>query len=198
MQADAPPLILASASAARAGLLRNAGVMFSVQPVALDEGELKRRMTAEPPGRVAMALADAKAAMIDEPDAMVIGADQVLVCDGTSFDKPAGLAVAASHLRALRGRSHTLATAVTCWRQGAAVWRHLATPSLTMRDVCDGFIEEYLALEGDSCLGSVGAYRLEGPGIQLFSRVEGDHSAILGLPLLPLLNFLREAGVLLS
>ena len=113
------------------------------------------------------------------------------------FDKPADPGAARSHLMALRGRTHLLATAVVAWRGGGRVWGHVATPRLTMRPFSDTFLDAYLAAEGDALLPSVGAYRLEGPGAQLFSRVEGEHAAVLGLPLLPLLEFLRGHGVLL-
>jgi septum formation protein len=136
-----------------------------------------------------------------EPEALVIGADQMLVCtiDGTErwFDKPADLAAARGHLRSLRGREHRLVTAIVCWRHGARIWQHVAIPRLTMRNASDSFIEAYLVAEGDRVLSSVGAYRLEGPGVQLFSAVEGEHAAVLGVPLLALLDFLRDHGVLL-
>ena len=146
-----------------------------------------------------MILADAKARRIAgrHPEALVIGADQILVCDGRWFDKPADLDGARAHLRALRGRAHVLVSTMVVWRHGGRIWQHLAQPRLTMRDISDEFLEAYLGIEGEAVLGSVGAYRLEGPGAQLFSRVEGEHSAILGLPLLPLLEFLRGHGVLL-
>jgi septum formation protein len=131
----------------------------------------------------------------------VIGADQMLVCaiDGAErwFDKPADLEVARGHLRLLRGREHRLVTAIVCWRHGARIWQHVAVPRLAMREVSDEFIEAYLAAEGERVLGSVGAYRLEGPGVQLFRAVQGEHAAVLGVPLLPLLDFLRGHGVLL-
>ena len=120
----------------------------------------------------------------------------MLVCEGRWFDKPAGMDGAREHLRALRGRTHELVSAMVCWRGGARVWQHLARPRLTMRDFSDGFLDAYLEAEGEAVLASVGAYRLEGPGVQLFDRIEGEHSAILGLPLLPLLGFLRQHGLL--
>ena len=127
----------------------------------------------------------------------MIGADQLLVCEGRWFDKPPDMVAARAQLLALRGRPHELMTAMVCWRGGQRVWQHLARPRLTMRGFSDAFLDAYLALEGEAVLGSVGAYRLEGPGVQLFDAVEGEHSAILGLPLLPLLDFLRGHGVLL-
>lgn len=200
--AAAAPLILASASAARRALLEAAlspTLRFTVQAASVDEVATKRRMQAAgaSPQDAALALADAKAAAVPAGDAIVIGADQVLVCGGRWFDKPRDLAEVGGHLRALRGRTHGLATAAVCRRDGAAVWQHVETPELTMRAVSDRFIDAYLAAEGEACLSSVGGYRLEGLGIQLFDAVLGDHSAILGLPLLPLLAFLRGQGVLL-
>lgn len=200
IQAAEPMVVLASASAARRALLAAAGLRFEALPAAVDEAALKESARAEglPAGEAALLLADAKARRIAQrhPEALVIGADQILVCEGRWFDKPEGLAGARQHLRALRGRAHVLETAVVCWRHGARVWQHLAAPRLVMREFSDAFLEAYLAAEGELVTASVGAYRLEGPGVQLFAAVEGDHAAILGLPLLPLLAFLRGHGVL--
>lgn len=132
------------------------------------------------------------------PDALVIGADQILVCDGTWFDKPADVATARTQLSALRGRTHVLATATVCCQAGQRRWRHVAKPRLTMRPFSDAFLDAYLAAEAADLTSTVGAYRLEGSGIHLFNRVAGAHDAILGLPLLPLLGFLRRTGVLLD
>jgi septum formation protein len=205
LQAPAPPILLASASAARRAVLEGAGLEFSVRVAAVDEAAIREGARAEgiPASETALLLADAKAARIAArmPEALVIGADQILVLrqgDAEQWlDKPADLAAAAGHLRLLRGRAHELATAVVCWRDGARIWQHVATPGLVMRDVSDAFIDAYLVLEGERLLGSVGAYRLEGPGVQLFRSVSGEHAAVLGLPLLPLLDFLRDHGVLL-
>ncbi|MBK1656763.1 Maf family protein [Paracraurococcus ruber] len=201
LQRTAPPLVLATASTARQAVLRGAGLAFTAEAAAVDEAAIKESAQAEgiPVEDAAMLLAEAKAQRIARrhPEALVIGADQMLVCDGRWFDKPVGMDGARAHLRALRGRTHELVSALVCWRQGQRVWQHLARPRLTMRDFSDDFLEAYLAAEGEALLSSVGAYRLEGPGVQLFSRVEGEHAAILGLPLLPLLDFLRQHGVLL-
>jgi len=145
-----------------------------------------------------LALASAKAAMVaaPNPDALVIGADQLLVCEGQKFDKPVDLADAARHLRRLSGRTHTLVTAVCVHQADACIWSNVAEARLTMRPLSEAFIAQYLAAEGEAVCGSVGAYRLEGLGAQLFSAVEGDFFTVLGLNLLPLLGFLREAGVL--
>lgn len=129
------------------------------------------------------------------PGALVIGADQILDCAGVWFDKPPDLDHARAHLVALRGREHRLATAVCVVRDGQRLWHHREAPRLTMRAFSDAFLDAYIALEGRAMLVSVGGYRLEGPGVQLFSTIAGDHSAILGLPLLPLLEFLRGHGV---
>jgi septum formation protein len=200
LQSAAPRLILASASVARRSLLTAAGLAFEWLPARVDEAAVKQAAQAEaaPADDAALLLASLKAERIAtlHPDALVIGADQILICDGAWFDKPVDLAEAAAHLRRLRGRSHTLVTAVVCRRGPTPLWRHVATPLLAMRNFSDGFLGSYLAVEGEALLSSVGAYRLEGPGIHLFDRVEGEHAAILGLPLLALFGFLRQHGVL--
>ena len=200
LQADQPRLVLASGSAARAALLRAAGLTFAVQPAAVDEAAVKASCRAEglDAGDAALTLAELKAARIRDPDALVIGADQILVCEGRWFDKPADAAAARAQLQALRGRAHVLETAVVCQRGGRTVWHHLASPRLTMRTFSDAALDAYLAGEGDALLSCVGAYRLEALGIHLFDRVEGEHAAILGLPMLPLLGFLRQHGVLVA
>lgn len=200
IQRPAPALILASSSTARAALLREAGLRFDVEPAAVDEAEARSAAAAEgaSAGEAAMWLAEMKARRVSgrHPDAVVIGADQILVCEQVWFEKPVDLAAARQHLLALRGRTHVLATAVLCFVAGQRVWQHLAQPRLGMRMFSEGFVDVYLAAEGDRVLSSVGAYRLEGLGVHLFERIEGEHSAILGLPLLPLLGFLRQHGVL--
>jgi septum formation protein len=200
MASGAPPVILASGSAARRALLQAAGLHFTPQPVPVDEAAIKRRMQADgaTPDAAALALAAEKARHADAAGAVVIGADQLLVCNGEWFDKPADRDEVLEHLMRLRGQTHVLVTAVTCWQDGAALWQHVARPVLTMRSFSNAFIEAYLAAEGEACLDCVGAYRFEGAGMHLFERVEGEHAAILGLPLLPLLGFLRRHGVLLA
>jgi septum formation protein len=199
LQADVPPLILASASAARRTVLAAAGLRFAVRPAAVDEASVKRAARSEglDATTAALRLADAKAAAVarQEPQALVIGADQILTCDGMWYDKPEDLAAARRQLLALRRRTHELATAVVCRTGDRMLWQHVALPRLTMRAFSETFLDAYLAVEGERVLGSVGAYRLEGPGVQLFARVEGDHATILGLPLLSLLEFLRGVGV---
>ncbi len=204
LQALRPTVILASQSSTRATLLRDAGLRFEVRPARVDEAAVKAAAQADDASAAdaALLLAGLKAARIRAPEApedtLVIGADQILVCEGAWFDKPATPADARAHLKALRGRTHTLETAVVCHRGGNEVWRHVARPRLAMRAVSDAFLDDYLAAEGDAVLASVGAYRLEGLGAQLFDRIEGEHAAVLGLPLLPLLSFLRQHGVLLA
>lgn len=202
MQAPEPRLILASQSRFRAAVLADAGVVAEPMPAHVDEAEVKAAARAE--GRTAadaaLLLAGLKAERIARrhPDALVIGGDQILVCDGEWFDKPPDIATARDHLRRLRGRTHRLETAILCQRGAQRVWHHVASPELTMRRFSDAFLERYLALEGDVLTTTVGAYRVEGPGVQLFDRITGEHAAIMGLPLLPLLGFLRQHGVLLD
>jgi septum formation protein len=202
IQRPEPRLVLASASAARRAVLEAAGIGFTAQAAAVDEAAIKASAGAAglPPGEAALLLAEAKARRIarHDPEALVIGCDQLLVCDGAWFDKPPDMAAARAQLLALRGRPHELATAMVAWRHGGRVWQHLAGPRLTMRDFSDAFLDAYLAAEGERVLASVGAYRLEGLGPHLFRDIRGEHSAILGLPLLPLLDFLRSHGVLLG
>jgi septum formation protein len=201
MAAKAEPVILASASTARAGLLRSAGVDFTVEPAAVDESCLKRdaRRRGDSAMDCASALAAEKARVVSQryPKALVIGADQILAVGEEWFDKPANLAEACAQLRALRGRIHRLETAAVVARGEVLLWRATSAPEMSMRQFSDAFIEAYVAAEGEALLGSVGAYRLEGRGVQLFSRITGDHFAVLGLPLIELLGFLRERGAML-
>jgi septum formation protein len=198
MQSQA--IVLASQSGARASLLRGAGIVFEARPARVDEAAVKAAGLAEgwSAEDLALTLAGMKAERVRAPGQVVVGADQVLVCEGRWFDKPADLAVAREQLLVLRGREHRLVTAVVCLKDGQEIWHHVAMPVLTMRTFSEAFLDAYLALEGQHVLASVGAYRLEGPGVQLFDRVEGEFSAILGLPLLPLLGFLRQHGVLMG
>jgi septum formation protein len=201
MAATAKRIILASASAARAGLLRAAGVEFTAEPAAIDESRLKReaRRAGDLAIDCAIALAAEKACTVSRrhPEALVIGADQILAAGEEWFDKPTDLIEAGAQLRALRGRVHTLATAACVAWGGEIVWTATSAPEMQMRRFSDAFIEAYVAAEGEVLLGSVGAYRLEGRGVQLFSRIVGDHFAVLGLPLIELLGFLRERGAML-
>jgi septum formation protein len=200
LQNPAIRLILASASEARRSLLTEAGVLFSARAAAVDESTIKQaaQIGGETSEQAALLLAELKGRRIAErdPECVVIGADQILVCEGAWFSKPADMNEARVQLAALRGRTHELITAVLCQRGDQRLWQHVARPRLTMRWFSDAFLDDYLEAEGESVLRSVGAYRLEGRGVHLFARVEGEHAAILGLPLLPLLEFLRQHGVL--
>ena len=202
LQRPSPRLVLASASASRRAVLAGAGLAFDVRPADADEASVKQTAQAEGVGAevAALRLADLKAAAVarQAPDALVIGADQILVCDGVWFDKPADVFAAREQLRALRGRVHALVTAVVCHRGGVRVWHRIAMPHLTMRDFSDDFLDCYLAAEAEAVTTTVGAYRLEGLGAHLFAVIDGDYSAILGLSLLPLLAFLRETQVLVA
>lgn len=200
MQDPSRPLVLASASPTRAALLRAAGLEVATAAPGVDEASVKEAAKADglDPAETALLLAGLKARRISErlPEAVVIGADQILVAEGRWFDKPADRAAAAAQLAALSGRTHTLVTAVLVMRGGVVLWQHVATPRLTMRPLAEATISAYLDAAGEAVLGSVGAYQAEGLGIRLFAAVEGEHAAILGLPLLPLLGFLRQHGVL--
>jgi len=204
LQAAAPQLILASASKARASILAAAGVEFVKKPAELDEGSARAALMDEgeltQPGDIAELLAITKSTDISSanPDAVVIGADQVLALDDQILSKPDDFDAAQDQLLALRGKTHTLHTAVSLCRGGQHLWSHVDTASLTMRQLSPEFIGRYLSLAGAEVLGSVGAYHLEGPGAQLFAQVDGDYFTVLGLPLLPLLAKLREMEVLLG
>jgi septum formation protein len=195
-------LILASASVSRAALLFGAGVTFTQDPADVDEAALKALMTNE--GRsgagIASALAVAKAKTVSErqPGRLVIGADQMLECESVWFDKPEDMAQARQALRSLCGKTHTLRAAVCVVRDGAVLWSHVEAAHMTMRPFSDDFLDTYLSTVGSRVLQSVGAYQLEGPGAQLFENIDGDYFTILGLPLLPLLQFLRTEGSLMS
>jgi septum formation protein len=195
-------LILASASTARAAMLRNAGLDIDIAPARIDEAAIKQSMLAEGAGPRDLAdkLAEFKARHISAryPGRLVLGADQVLVQDGRIFDKPVSRAEARCHLLALRAKPHQLLSAAVVALDGQPVWRHLGMARLTMRPFTDRFLDAYLERVGELVLQSVGCYHLEGPGAQLFARVEGGYFTILGLPLLELLGFLRAREVLIE
>ncbi|MCA6285560.1 Maf family protein [Phenylobacterium sp.] len=194
-----PDVILASRSAARSALLRGAGVSFEAADSGVDEAALKTAILAggAGPAEVASALAREKALAVSRRGpGLVIGADQTLDFEGRLHDKPLSLAEAADRLRAMRGRAHRLHAAVAAARDGVVIWEALSSAELIMRSFSDAFLEAYLAGEGEEALSSVGAYRLEGPGVQLFSEIRGDYFTILGLPLTGLLELLRREGVL--
>ncbi len=192
------PLILASKSQARIELMFKAGLVFQTVPASVSEAALKSQLLAQNagPAVIAAALADAKALDVSTsyPDALVIGADQTLELDGRLFDKPGDLAQAGAQLRHLRGRRHRLHAAAALVQGGQVVWRTLESADLHMRFFSDAFLDRYLAAEAAEIVHCVGAYRLEGLGVQLFQRVEGDYFTILGLPLLSLLETLRSMG----
>jgi len=194
------PLILASASRVRASMLQAAGVPVEVVPARVDESELKIALRGQgaDPAEVAVALAELKALQVSRsrPGRLVLGADQMLDCEGAWFDKPEGAEAARSQLRTLRGRKHRLTSAAVLARDGARIWHHSGSAHLTMRGFTEAFLDGYLAEAGETVLGSVGAYQLEGLGAQMFERIEGDYFVILGLPLLPVLDILREQNLL--
>lgn len=195
----APPVILASQSAIRRKLLENAGLAVETLPARVDEDEIKLALRAAGASveDAAIKLAEAKARRVAEriPGALVIGCDQMLECNGVWFDKPPDRAHATAHLRALSGKTHRLISAVVAYRNMVRVWHHVDAAKLSVRPLSDAFIATYLDQVGESALSSVGAYQLEGLGAQLFTRIEGDYFTVLGLPLLPLLGFLRANGV---
>lgn len=196
----APALpVLASGSRFRADMLEAAGVPITVDPPAVDEDAVKAGMRGRKADAAdtAEALAAVKAQQVSRrhPGVLVVGADQMLECDGHWFDKPSTREEARQTLLALRGRTHELVTAVCVVRDGLVLWHHVARARLSMRPFSDVFLDSYLDAVGAAACDSVGAYQLEGLGAQLFSRVDGDHFTIVGLPLLPLLDFLRAHGV---
>jgi septum formation protein len=194
------PVILASASRARASMLQAAGVPIEVVPARVDESELKIALKGQGagPADVAIALAELKALQVSRghPGRLVLGADQMLDCDGAWFDKPESREAARDQLKSLRARKHRLTSAAVLARDGARIWHHAAAAHLTMRGFTDAFLDLYLKEAGEAVLGSVGAYQLEGLGAQMFERIEGDHFVILGMPLLPVLDILREQNAL--
>lgn len=192
-------LVLASASEVRARILNGAGVDFDVYPAHMDEDAVKDSLLAAkaPLRDVADKLAELKALRVSAsvPDALVLGADQVLAFDGALVSKCASLGEARDLLRRLRGRTHQLISALVLAKAGGAIWRTVETATLKMRDFSDRFLDDYLAAEGEELLKGVGCYRLESRGAQLFERVEGDYFTVLGLPLQPLLAALRQHGI---
>jgi septum formation protein len=192
-------LILASASRARARMVRAAGVSVEIEPADVDEADIKAacRAAGDDARGTASRLAAAKALAVASrhPRSLVIGSDQVLALDDAWFDKPQDTEEAQDALRALRGRTHALVSAVAVARADAVEWSAVDEARLTMRDFSDAFLADYLAKMGRDVCDTVGGYRLEGLGIQLFSRLEGDFFVILGMPLMPLLAYLRSRGL---
>jgi septum formation protein len=202
MSAGPDPLVLASASEARARLLRAAGVAIEIEPARVDEDEVKAALAAEgaPPRDVADALAELKALRVSarHPRRLVLGADQVLVHAGRVIDKPRDVEEARAQLLDLAGTTHQLLSAAVIAEDGRPVWRHVGTARLVVRPFTGAFLDDYLSRMGDTVTTTVGGYRLEGLGAQLFTRVDGDHFTVLGLPLLELLGFLRARGRLIE
>jgi len=194
------PLVLASRSAVRRTLLEAAGVPVEVYPADIDERSLETGAPSATPAAVAALLARQKALVVAglRPARLVLGADQVLALDAKLFTKPANRAAARTQLRALSGRTHELHSAIALVRDGAVVFEHVGTARLTMRSFSDRFLDAYLDAIGSAATASVGAYQIEGPGLQLFERIEGDYFTVLGLPLLAALDFLRRYGSLIS
>ncbi|WP_334175636.1 Maf family protein [Pseudoxanthobacter sp.] len=196
------PLVLASRSQARVRLLAEAGIAAEAVPADLDERATERPLSqaGAGPAEIALALAGAKAraTALLRPEAIVIGCDQTLDLDGVKFDKAPDVAAARDQLARLCGRTHVLHSAVAVREPDGSLWCHVSDARLTMRPFSNAFLDAYVAAEGEALTGTVGAYRLEGRGIQLFSAIEGDYFTILGLPLLALAGRLRTLGVLLS
>lgn len=191
-------IVLASSSPIRRAMLEAAGVAHDAVPSGIDEAAAKERGR-EPPD-LAVKLATAKAVAVSEarPEDWVVGSDSLVTVDGRMFDKPADRAQAEEHLRFFSGRSLQLTSAVAIARGGAVDWSICDTATLKVRDLSDAFIHAYLEREWPAVANCVGVFRLEGPGVQLFERIEGDHFTILGMPLVPLLGALRERGLLLA
>jgi septum formation protein len=192
-------IVLASTSAVRRTLLAAAGLSFTAIGPGVDEDEIKTERLArgEGPKAIAQVLADIKAERVSrEMGGLVIGADQTLDLDGVLFDKVPDIASARERLIMLRQREHLLHAGVAVAQAGSVIWRRTVTSRLTMRAFSDAYLDDYLARNAEAALSSVGCYHLEGEGAQLFDKVEGDYFSILGLPLLDLLGFLRERGVL--
>jgi septum formation protein len=192
------PLVLASKSEIRRALLADAGIPVEVSPADVDERGIEERAATRDAGDIALVLARAKAQAIAArlPGRLVLGADQTLALGARRFSKPSDRAAARDQLKALRGQTHELHTAVALARDGAIVFEHREVARLTMRAFSDGFLGSYLDAMAGAVMASVGGYQLEKAGVQLFERIDGDHFVILGLPLVALLAYLRRAGCL--
>lgn len=194
-------IILASGSAIRAKILDGAGLNYEIITKPVDEAAIKTAMLAEKSRLpdIADALAEAKSMRVSRVEAgLVIGADQIMVMENRLYDKPKSEQEARDRLKDMRGKTHQLIGAVVICENGQPVWRHISKTKLTMREFSDAFLDNYIEAEGEYLTQSVGAYRFEGLGSQLFSHVEGDFFSILGLSLLPVLDYLRSRGAILS
>lgn len=193
-------LILASKSASRRAMLDAAGVVHESIPADIDERAVEAGLVGATPAEIAEALAVAKAAAVagQHPGALVLGSDSLVVCKGRRFDKPRSRDEAGEHLRFFSGAVMDLHSAAALVRDGGCEWSHASLARLHVRDLSEDFIAHYLDLEWPAIGHTVGAFRIEGPGVQLFSEIEGDQFTVLGMPLLPLLGALREEGVLLA
>ena len=191
-------IILASTSSTRQSMLANAGVSFTVIRPCVDEAQLLNENPAWTPGDASLHLARAKATEVSRrnTNSLVIGADQVLSFAERIYSKPTSIEAARNQLRDIRGKTHELISSVVCARNGLEVWSITGRAQMTMRNFSDGFLDAYLSRNGMKSTASVGAYQLEGLGSQLFERIDGDYFTILGLPLLPVMEFLRELGEL--
>lgn len=197
---SAARLILASASASRRAMLQAAGVAHESIPAKIDERACEARLGAASPAEIACALAEAKAAAVSaaHPDALVLGSDSLVVCKHRRFDKPKSRAEAAAHLRFFAGAVMELHSSAALVKDGVCIWRHASLALLHVRRLSEAFIADYLAREWPAIGQTVGAFRIEGPGVQLFTRIEGDHFTVLGMPLIAVLEALRKEGVLLA
>jgi septum formation protein len=194
------PLILASRSRARQTLLEAAGIPLEIRVADVDERALEAQAGVDDPALIAALLARAKADAVARarPDRLVLGADQTLAFGKERYTKPIDRMAARAQLRALAGRTHALYSALALVRSSQLLFAHVGVAELTMREVSEAYLDRYLELLGAAATSSVGAYQLEALGVQLFERIEGDHFTILGLPLMPLLRYLRQDGWLMT
>lgn len=193
-----PKLVLASASPFRRMLMENAGLAFDALPAEIDERQIEQTLNNATPDEVALALAEAKAIDVggQRRGALVLGSDQTMSLGNRVYHKPRSLGEARENLLSLSGQTHRLNSAIVLVRDGTVLWRHVSYADLSVRPLTENFVDRYLGRVGEKVFTSVGAYQLEGEGIQLFRKIEGDYFTILGLPMLPLLEKLRELGAI--